>query len=258
MGYRRQAARIRERRVASARLDGESGAVLVEAALILPIFLLFIFGIIEFGLLLRAHNEVANAAGTAARVASAEPKSGSFISDTKEKAVALISDIAKNADAGNPDQIIIYQAESFTAGGQREDSTAAAAQITSVDTSNGYVGCTPGGTCVAGQGVGQADPQQCAALSLQNCVVYTLQSNGQWLKTYDNWPPLNINACPLPQPVTNTWQDTRTRGGVYIRVTNSTLTALFRPILGSMEKVKQAVVFRMEPLPSAVPCAYGK
>jgi len=259
MEYRDRGREIREGD-AGARRHADRGAVLVEAALILPLLLLFVFGIIEFGLLLRGHNAVTNAAGTAARVASSEPKSSGFITDTEQKAEALISDIAKNADGSKPDRIVIYQAESFDVAGNRKDSTDAAASITTVDTQSHVVGCSPiSTTCHAGQGVGGiADPAQC----VQNCVVFTRQSNGTWDRSGPgksdtrDWDYKNVSACPLPVPEGAGWQDYRTRVGVYIEVTNPTLTDIFKPLLGSLRRIHRAIVFRLEPLPSAIPCQY--
>jgi len=51
------------------RLRSEDGAVLVEAALTLPLLLLVVMGIIDFGLLFQRYEVVTNAAREGARVA---------------------------------------------------------------------------------------------------------------------------------------------------------------------------------------------
>lgn len=54
------------------RRRGERGATLVEMALVLPLFLLLVFGIIEFGFYFAQANEVRYAAREAARVAGVD------------------------------------------------------------------------------------------------------------------------------------------------------------------------------------------
>ena len=59
-------ARLRERRA-----SGDRGAVLVEAAFVLPIFLFFIFGTIEFGLAFASQSTTTSSTRQGARFASA-------------------------------------------------------------------------------------------------------------------------------------------------------------------------------------------
>jgi Flp pilus assembly protein TadG len=56
------------------RRQRDDGAVVVEAALILPILLMLVFGIIEFGMLFRANTTVSQAARAGARTAVALPR----------------------------------------------------------------------------------------------------------------------------------------------------------------------------------------
>lgn len=64
--------RIRRRtRVRSLRAD-ERGATLVEMALVLPLFLTLVFGIIEFSYALAQHNELRHVVREASRVASVD------------------------------------------------------------------------------------------------------------------------------------------------------------------------------------------
>lgn len=68
------------RRRESARRD--DGAVAVEAALIFPLLVLLLFGIIEMALLLRDHVATTSLVRTGARTASALPRAPSMIDDT--------------------------------------------------------------------------------------------------------------------------------------------------------------------------------
>jgi hypothetical protein len=58
------------------RRRGDRGAVAVEAALVTPIILILVFGIIEFAFLLRDHVAVTSAVRTGARVASTAADDG--------------------------------------------------------------------------------------------------------------------------------------------------------------------------------------
>ncbi len=60
---------------------GSRGAVAVEAALILPIFLMLVFGIIEFGFAFKDWLAVTSSVRAGARIASAEPRTASFAQD---------------------------------------------------------------------------------------------------------------------------------------------------------------------------------
>lgn len=76
-------------------------------------------------------------------------------------------------------------------------------------------------------------------------------ASGYWNFTWD------INACPIPSPVPASYFDTRTRVGVYVQVTYKPITSFMQPIFGSLRKVTRNIVYRMEPLPTSVNCAYG-
>ena len=67
-----------------------SGQSLVEAALVLPILSLLLMGIVEFGFLLYAHVQVANAAREAARAASLYRSTRYATTDVGKKCVGTI------------------------------------------------------------------------------------------------------------------------------------------------------------------------
>jgi len=67
--------RLLHKRFARSGVDSrDRGAAAVEAALILPVFFVVLFGIIDYSLVLKDSNEVTNAARAASRAASAQPK----------------------------------------------------------------------------------------------------------------------------------------------------------------------------------------
>lgn len=65
-----------------AGVGGEEGAVAVEAALIFPLLVLLLFGIIEMSLLLRDHVAATSLVRAGARTASALPRVPSLVEDT--------------------------------------------------------------------------------------------------------------------------------------------------------------------------------
>jgi hypothetical protein len=80
------------RRWCRARLKAQSrdrsrGAVAVEAALITPLIMLLLFGIIEFGFVFKNSLGVASSVRAGARVASAEPREASFAQDAANAVV---------------------------------------------------------------------------------------------------------------------------------------------------------------------------
>jgi hypothetical protein len=73
------------------RTSSRRGAILsMELVLILPIFLLLIFSIVEFSMLMSAHTRVANAAQSGSRLMSI---SGASENEVKEKVASLLGPV---------------------------------------------------------------------------------------------------------------------------------------------------------------------
>lgn len=81
----------------AARLRGERGAVAVEAAIITPLLVLLVFGIVEYGLLFKDSLAVTTAIRSGARTASAEPRQTTFAQDAADQ-VAKASSALKMAN----------------------------------------------------------------------------------------------------------------------------------------------------------------
>ena len=84
----------------------QQGAVAVEAALIIPLLIVLVFGIIEFGLLIRDYVAVTAATRSAARVASAEPRAAGFDTDAREAALHAMSSLP----IGDLREVWVYRA----------------------------------------------------------------------------------------------------------------------------------------------------
>lgn len=83
------------------------GAVAVEAALVTPLFLLLVFGILEFGLLFKDWLAVSSSVRAGTRMASAEPRVATFGAD----AVAQVAREASALNMGAIEELWVYNAE---------------------------------------------------------------------------------------------------------------------------------------------------
>jgi Flp pilus assembly protein TadG len=89
------------------RARDERGASLVEAAIILPVLVLIVFGIIEFALAFKDSLTVSSATRAGARTASAEPRRPTFHADTADAVARAVSALP----AGAVEQLWIYKAD---------------------------------------------------------------------------------------------------------------------------------------------------
>ena len=89
------------------RARDERGASLVEAAIILPVVILIVFGIIEFGLAFKDSLTVSSATRAGARTASAEPRRPTFHDDTAKAVERAVSALP----TGAVDELWIYKAD---------------------------------------------------------------------------------------------------------------------------------------------------
>lgn len=79
------------------RPGDERGAVVVEAAIILPVLLLFVLGIIEWGLVFKDLQTVYSATRIGARTASAEPRQSTYPSDVASAVSSGLNAIPQGA-----------------------------------------------------------------------------------------------------------------------------------------------------------------
>jgi Flp pilus assembly protein TadG len=206
----------------------QRGAVAVEAALLTPLLVLFVLGIIEFSLLLRDYVSVTSASRSGARIASANAGAGPQTCDAGETGTQCadpsapkLAKLAANAiqtqsSALNKDAInymLIYKANA-----------------------KGFPGTLTGWS---------ADPvADCRTTGA--CVEYV------WVKASDkfkyvpgngSWTSSTINAC-----VSNS-----DSVGVYLNATHPFVTKMF----GSSKTVSDRTIMRFEPL-TATSCATGQ
>ncbi len=137
----------------------ESGAVAVEAALLLPLITLIILGIVEFGLLFRDVLTVQTAARDAARTGSAHSREPDFATLAVDRVKTSMSIRSPEAS----DKILVYKAEGSN--GLPAGATSATNALTNCNT---------------------------------NCSVYTWNAaaNNYTTSSADPWLSTEQNACP--------------------------------------------------------------
>ena len=84
----------------------DRGAVAVEAALVIPLLLVMVFGILDTGLYLRDVSAVTAATRHGVRIASAEPRRVSMVDDVAQAVAAASTVLA----ADSIDELWVYQA----------------------------------------------------------------------------------------------------------------------------------------------------
>lgn len=92
--------------VTNRRMRGDRGATLVEAAIVTPLLLLFIFGIFEFGLAFRDYLTVANSARDGVRTASV----AGVELDADYRTLMAIADAAAILPDDAIEEIVIFKA----------------------------------------------------------------------------------------------------------------------------------------------------
>jgi hypothetical protein len=198
----------------------EDGAVAVEAALVMPILALMVFGIIEFGFLLKDYAGVSALVRTGARIASTGADHGPGTCDTSSGAPvctpasspALAQEAAdaiqRSGIVSNPDQIqyiLVYEAND-----------------------KGYPGAN-GSTTM---------PADCSATS--NCVKFVWRPAIDAFKfNSGSWNSTSISAC-FPGSVANPMD----RVGIYLKATHPMITGLF----GTSISLSDRAVMDFEPL----------
>lgn len=213
------ALRPRDRARSWARRAGQRGSVAVEAALVTPIIVTMVLGIIEFSLVMRDYVSVSSAVRVGARIASASPSAGKCLSSCTPSTSPYLTQMAANAiqTAGTAmpkdsiDYIFVY-----------------------LSNDKGYPGAT-GSTVMPNTIAG------CAALA--NCVAYRwLDASDRFTYQSGTWDTSTINACP----------STSASVGVYMHATHNYITGFFGRTIGMGDRT----VMRFEPLDTAH-CAAG-
>lgn len=85
----------------------DRGVAAVEAAIVTPVFLLLLVGVLEFGFAYKDQLAITSAVRAGARIASAEPRTASFATD----AAAQVARAGAAANMGEVTALWVYQAD---------------------------------------------------------------------------------------------------------------------------------------------------
>ncbi len=169
------------------RSRGQQGAVLVEAALILPVLVLLVLGIIEFGLLFTSYSTASGSSRSGARLAAtAYSQAGPVTTaqnDAADQIAAAVSADLKVLNNAEPTGMVIYKVNPSSADGAP-------------------YGGFPGGDMVGG----------CTS----SCIRYTWNAGTQkMVKQSGSWT--NADACGVAVDSI----------GVYVQAKHSFMTGFF-------------------------------
>jgi hypothetical protein len=200
----------------------EDGAVAVEAALVIPILCLLVFGMIEFAFVMRDYASVSSMVRTGARIGSTGADHGAGDCDTDvaapvcspastpalaQEAADAVQRSGAVGDPGMINYILVYKAND-----------------------KGFPG-PDGGTTM---------PSSCSGIS--NCVMFSWRpSVGRFRYNSGSWPSTSISAC-FPGSSGHPMD----RVGVYMNATHSMMTGLFGATVG----LRDRAVMDFEPLPT--------
>jgi len=202
------------------RPRAERGAVAVEAALVTPLLVLLVFGIIEMSLLLRDYAVVTSNTRTGARIASTGAAAGPATCTpspctppSAPKLAQMAADAIQRTGSAMPvdyiDYIIVYKANDA-----------------------GYPGALPSLP---------AATAPCGAAA--NCVLYRWnESANQFRYVSGTWASTSISAC-FPGTVANPLD----RVGVALQATHKMVTGIFATTF----VLRDHTVMNFEPLPGA-------
>jgi len=140
------------------RSRSDRGSVAVEAAIVFPLLIFILFGVIEFAMVLRDHVALTSAARSGARVASAQPRLATFAIDS----AAAVARAGTTMPLSTVTEVWVY--ESNAAGYPTNG-----AAITS--TTEAFTACTT------------------------KCIVFT-PSGSSLVQTAGSWSHEDVNACP--------------------------------------------------------------
>jgi hypothetical protein len=190
-------------------MDGDSGAALVEFALLLPVLVLIFSGIMEFGSAYRVRDQMQHSVMSAGRVASQQSNSRYGDYETLRSLSSSLSSLTSSATIN---RVIIFRAPS---NGQ------VPASCLAVPVTGSKAGVS--GSCNV------YSAAQVANASLSNFSTPAVCSAGAWDSSW----------CPLSR------QSRTDQVGVYIELNYTTLTKLL-PVSTTL---KGTSVYAIEPLP---------
>jgi hypothetical protein len=200
------------------RFRGDDGATIVEAAFILPIFILIVLGLMEFGLIFRDVLTIRDVVGVAARTGAVQ---GPDMVSNETADFSMVEDI-REGTAGIPvewiERIVIYEARTPSAGSPISQLAQA---------------CKTGGTNTARKCNVYDDPSEAFYAVQQGDTAY-FQCLGGVGKAC-GYNPETRDDGPVVSQIDYV--------GVYIKLDREQITKMF----GDRWTIEEAAIMRLEP-----------
>jgi Flp pilus assembly protein TadG len=198
--------------------------VAVEAALITPVLVTLVLGILEFSLILRDYVAVSSAVRVGARIASANAGAGPATCTATctapaaaQYAVDAIDKAASTMPKSSVDFVIVYQANAkgFPAPSGTTSTAIGANTATTMPAGNSTTPCS----------------------TFANCVAYNWNGS-KFVYVSGSWASTTIDACAA----------SAYSAGVYMHATHPNMTGLFGRTIGLADRT----VMTFEPLSTAI------
>jgi len=203
----------------------ESGAVAIEAAIVLPVLLLMIFGMIEFAFVMRDYAGVANSVRVGSRVAATGAAAGPGTCETGPDVPVCTSTSSPSLAQEAADAI------------QRGGSSMPGDNINYLLVYKANAAGFPGAEGITTM------PTTCA--STANCVKFVWRDAlNAFRYSSGSWSSVSISAC-FPGSPTNPLLGMH-RVGIYLDATHPMMTGLF----GASIHLQDRAVMNFEPLPT--------
>lgn len=223
------------------RAAGETrdrGATLVEAAIVMPLLMLIIFGILEMGMLFRNYLSVTQLTRDGARAASAYGRDY----DADFRTISAIKNTVDVITSGDVKRVVIFDA---TQG--REDARVPAKCLTADPTIPGSVNPAPA-NLDANIFKHDSELTSVEAKAITRCNIFTPDT---WLDAarygcddlgnVADDPDFDLNWCPFVRDVSA--KDGTDYVGIYVEMEHQWVTGLF----GDTRTITETMIMRLEP-----------
>jgi hypothetical protein len=225
------------------RVRGDGGAVLVEAAVILPILFLLVFGILEIGAALKSYSGAANAVRAGGRMASVAGN----VADADRAILERVAQEATGIPVGEIEYVVIWHASST---GEQPPAGCRPGAVSSPNLSS--VGVSDGGTDAIGacniyhrpQAPGGAFDMATGAAAQPPAFYFGCSGSGdpQAANKVDcNWPAKNRKTTVTPRSAVPA--ENPDYLGVYLRAEHAYLTG----VLGDSLTITDGSINLLEP-----------
>lgn len=216
----------------------DRGATIIEAAIVMPVLMLIIFGVLEMGMLFRNYLSVTQLTRDGARSASAYGRDY----DADFRTISVIKNTVDVITSGEVKRVVIFDATA-----DREDSRVPAICTTADPTNPNSINPAPA-NLDANIFKHDSELTSAEAAAIERCNIFTPDT---WLDAprygcddlgnAGDDPDFDLNWCPFVRDVSA--QDGTDYVGIYVEFEHNWVTGLF----GSSRTITETMIMRLEP-----------